>query len=124
MTESSTPIPTATMKAVSPDGFETSFTFGAVRVDELRQAVEKAGRALLKAGWTPAPAEVLAAALATAGGNGHGTGNGNGPVAEQAPICPYHKSPMQRRSKDGRSWWSCSHKIEGTHEWCQYRPKK
>ena len=42
---------------------------------------------------------------------------------EPAPLCAIHKTPMVRRSKDGRSWWSCSQKLD-TGEWCPYRPKQ
>jgi len=46
----------------------------------------------------------------------------NSVPTEPAPMCAIHNKPMTRRSKDGRSWWSCSEKLaDGT--WCPYRPK-
>ena len=51
------------------------------------------------------------------------TSQGDALPGENPPLCAIHKTPMQRRSKEGRSWWSCSHKLDdGTY--CPYRPPK
>lgn len=42
--------------------------------------------------------------------------------SEDAPLCAIHNKPMVKRSKDGRSWWSCNEKLpDGS--WCPYKPK-
>lgn len=46
--------------------------------------------------------------------------NGEG---EAVPNCAIHHTPMVKRSKDGRTWWSCAEKLEDG-QWCNYRPKK
>jgi hypothetical protein len=47
---------------------------------------------------------------------------GDAATGENAPLCAIHKTPMTRRTKDGRSWWSCSHKLDDG-SYCPYRPK-
>src|SRR5947209_11330750 len=108
MSENSTP--TAALEAYSPDGFRVTLSFSAARVDELRQACEKAGRALKAAGWSAAAAPV------STNGNGHAA-----PPAEQAPLCGFHNTPMEKRQGRNGTFWSCPQKLQNG-EWCSYRP--
>lgn len=115
-TPSAAPSPThaeapasATVKAVDPAGYEWLLT---VRSDSARELVDRAAVLstwLADHGWQPATRAARAQAAPT-----DDTG--------ELPICPYHNKAMTRRSKDGRSWWSCSEKLSNG-EWCQYRPK-
>ena len=98
----------ATVKAVDPAGFECLLT---VRSDTARDLIDRAAVLstwLADHGWQPATRSARAQAAQVDDG--------------EPPICPYHNKPMTRRSKDGRSWWSCSEKLSNG-EWCQYRPK-
>ena len=94
---------------VSPGGFSYQLTMRSARVGDLLQQARTLEAWLIENGWTPASK-----------GNGKPS-QGDAP-GEDAPLCAIHKTPMTRRSKDGRSWWSCSHKLD-TGEWCPYRPK-
>ena len=93
-----------TVDAISPSGRRWLLTTRANTVGELMQRVEYLDKWLSDHAWS--------------------TGKPVAPSTTDAdaPICPYHNKPMTRRSRDGRSWWSCSEKLSNG-EWCQYRPK-
>ena len=102
------------VKVTSPGGYEYLVTMRGFKVGELLDQAQKLEAWLGKHNWQPAK---------NGHSNGQHTAGGNGSVpAESAPLCAIHKTPMERRSKDGRSWWSCAHKLD-TGEWCPYRPK-
>lgn len=95
----------ATVDAISPSGRRWLLTTRAATVGELMQRVEYLDKWLSDHDWTARPAQAQAAGQ-----------------AEPPPLCAIHKTPMTRRTKDGRSWWSCNEKLD-TGEWCPYRPK-
>lgn len=100
----------ATLRVVTPTGYEVLLTTRAGRMSDLLTQLTTLESWLVDHQWQAAP-----------------TGKGKPQAAqgdgdEPAPVCAIHGKPMTRRSKDGRSWWSCSEKLaDGT--WCPYRPK-
>ena len=99
----------ATVKVTTPGGYDLMITFRATRVADLLSQAQTVEAWLIAHNFTPAPTRPASKAS---------QGDGD----EPAPLCAIHKTPMTRRSKDGRSWWSCSQKLD-TGEWCPYRPK-
>ena len=100
----------ATVKAVDPAGYEWLLTVRADSAGDMMNRVTFLADWFERNGWRPA-------APRSAGGPAAQQGEG-----EAAPICAIHKTLMTRRTKDGRSWWSCNEKLD-TGEWCPYRPK-
>ena len=103
----------ATLRVVSANGFEILLTTRAGRMADLLSQLTTLESWLVDHQWQAAP---TGKGKATQGTQGDGD-------ESDAPLCAIHKTPMVRRSKDGRSWWSCSHKLD-TGEWCPYRPKQ
>ena len=100
----------ATVRAThTATGYEWMLTCRADSVRDLVARVEYLTTWLADNGWTPATTRPAAPSSTTAAG-------------DPPPVCPYHDKPMTRRSRDGRSWWSCNEKLPNG-EWCQYRPK-
>ena len=102
----------ATLRVVTPQGFEVLLTNRANTMNLLLAQLAALETWLSEHNWTPAPTRSAAPAA-----QAQGTGQ-----AETPPLCAIHKTPMTRRTKDGRSWWSCNEKLD-TGEWCPYRPK-
>ena len=96
------------VRVLSPAGFDYQLTMRASRVGDVLNQAQELERWLLKHDWTPAASRPAAPSTTATTG--------------EPPICPYHNKPMTRRSRDGRSWWSCNEKLSND-EWCQYRPK-
>ena len=103
----------ATLRVVTPTGYEVLLTTRAGRMSDLLTQLTTLEAWLVDHQWQAAP---TGKGKATQGTQGDGD-------ESDAPLCAIHKTPMVRRSKDGRSWWSCSHKLD-TGEWCPYRPKQ
>jgi hypothetical protein len=102
----------ANVRAVDADGFEWQFTVRGVNETPFMTRVGNLKATLLKGGYKPAtPRSAQPHPQATAG-----------PETEPAPLCAIHKTQMKKRSKDGRSWWSCTEKLDDG-QWCQYRPR-
>lgn len=99
--------------AVSPEGFNEMFTVRAVSAEGFNSRILQMKSNLLDLGYKPATARGAAPATQA---QGDGT-------TEAVPNCVIHNKPMSKRSKDGRSWWSCSEKL-ADGQWCQYRPKQ
>lgn len=91
--------------------WEEQFTVRAATGAELIHRVNALKAHLIKSGYKPITRR-----------NNPPRGEANTPESEPAPLCAIHKTPMQKRSKDGRSWWSCVEKLDDG-QWCQYRPK-
>lgn len=102
----------ATLRVTTPQGFEVLLTNRANTMNLLLAQLAALETWLTEHNWTPAPTRSAAPAA---------QGNGNA-QAETPPLCAIHKTPMTRRTKDGRSWWYCNEKLD-TGEWCPYRPK-
>lgn len=100
-------------KAVDKDGFEDIFTVRSITSRGFLKRVDSMKAALVERGYRPAPARGSTAAGAPVTESG-----------EVAPVCPYHKIPMQKRQGKNGPFWSCHNKIEGTDEWCSYKPPK
>lgn len=103
----------ATIKVTSPSGLEWMLTTRAATMRDLIAQVTTLETWLVGNKWTPAATRAASALPMSAP---------SVTPAEPAPICAIHKTPMTRRSKDGRSWWSCSEKLDDG-SWCPYRPK-
>ena len=102
----------ATLRVVTPTGYEVLLTTRAGRMSDLLTQLTTLESWLVDHQWQAAPT-----------GKGKPQAAQGDAATEDAPLCAIHKTPMVRRSKDGRSWWSCSHKLD-TGEWCPYRPKQ
>ena len=99
--------------ATSPAGFTYQLTMRAARVADVLSQAAQLESWLTSHNWTPGkPASKASQGDAA-----------NSVQTEPAPVCAIHKTPMTRRSKDGRSWWSCSHKLDDG-SYCPYRPPK
>lgn len=98
------------------DGFEEQFTLRAATARELMTRVGEMKNYLKQKGYRPVQRRSASAK------DGAGQTNDAEPAQEQAPLCAIHNVPMERRSKNGKSWWSCSKKLDNG-EWCPYRPK-
>lgn len=94
--------------AMSPDGYREQFTVRAITHEGFTARVTKMKEVLKDLGYSPAKAR-------------EATGE-TVPAQEAAPICPYHKVPMEKRQGKNGFFWSCHNKIEGTDQWCQYKP--
>lgn len=104
----------ATLRVVTPTGYEVLLTTRAGRMADLLTQLTTLEAWLSDHQWTPAPTGK--------GTQGKAQAQQGDAAQEDAPVCAIHGKPMTRRSKDGRSWWSCSEKLsDGT--WCPYRPK-
>jgi hypothetical protein len=97
------------VRVVSPAGFDYQLTMRAARVGDVLNQAQELEKWLINHDWKPAGQRVLP--------------TGNSVPTEDAPLCAIHKVPMARKTKDGRSWWSCSHKLDDG-SWCPYRPPK
>lgn len=95
---------------VSPSGFTYQLTMRAATVSAVLTQAATLESWLTSHDWKPAQARQASAPTQAS------------QPADDAPRCAIHKTPMTKRSKDGRSWWSCSEKLD-TGEWCPYRPK-
>lgn len=91
----------ATLRTISPTGYDIMWTVRADSVKALTERVTFLADWLGKQGYTPTPTR--AAAPATTAPNGQGNGQG----AEAAPICPTHGKAM----KQGRHGWFCPVKL-------------
>lgn len=98
--------------AIDENGFNEMFTVRAVTAEGFYARVAQAKSNLLDLGYKPAPTRGTAASAPTPTGTG-----------EPAPVCAIHKTPMQKRQKDGRTWYSCPQKLD-TGEFCPYKPKQ
>jgi hypothetical protein len=96
------------------DGWEEQWTVRGATGDEIIKRVNALKSHLIKNGYKPITRRAASANAAR--------GEANTPESEPVPLCAIHKVPMQKRSKDGRSWWSCNEKLDDG-QWCQYRPK-
>lgn len=103
----------ATLRVVTPQGFDVLLTSRAGRMSDLLAQLATLETWLSEHGWQPAPTRSTGGPAAQAQDAGQ---------AETPPLCAIHKTPMTKRTKDGRSWWSCNEKLD-TGEWCPYRPK-
>lgn len=93
------------------DGFGEQFTIRAGSSDEFIKKIEGLKHYLTGKGYKPQT-------------RGPRTNTTVAPAeGENVPNCVIHNKPMVKRSKDGRSWWSCSEKL-ADGQWCQYRPKQ
>jgi len=101
----------ANVRAVDADGFEWQFTARAVNEKPFMERIEHLRDELKRRGYKPA------------GTRATGSAPTGAPADEPAPLCVIHNTPMKKRSKDGRSWWSCTEKL-ADGQWCQYRPKQ
>ena len=109
--------PRATARFLSPNGVSWLVTVPAPTVAELLDRVALVEDKLLARQWKPAEDRPAF------GGQRPSNGQPAQAQDEAAPVCAIHGKPMQRRSKDGRSWWSCNERLDdGT--WCPYRPPK
>jgi hypothetical protein len=97
----------------SPAGFTYQLTMRASKVSEVLTQAATLESWLTTNGWTPAPTRQ---ALPT--GNTQASQS-----ADDTPHCAIHNKPMTRRTKDGRSWWSCSERLSD-RSYCPYRPKQ
>lgn len=99
--------------AEAEDGWNEMFTVRALDSGEFIKRVEGVKKYLASKGYKPASRGKPQAAPVV-----------NAPAmnGEEAPVCPYHKEPMTKRQGKNGMFWSCHHKIEGTDQWCQYKP--
>lgn len=98
------------LHAEASDGWDEQFTIRASDSETFIKKIEGIKHYLSAKGYKPA--QRGARPQATSATNG-----------ETAPNCAIHKVPMVKRNKDGRSWWSCTEKLDDG-QWCQYRPKQ
>ncbi len=96
--------------AIDPNGFSEMFTVRAVSAEGFYARVAQMKSNLLDLGYKPAPTRGTAASASPS-------------TNEPAPICAIHGTPMQKRQKDGRSWYSCPQKLDNG-EYCPYKPKQ
>lgn len=98
------------VSAQSPEGFNEQFTVRGVTLQGFMNRVDTVKKNLTDKKYTPAR---------RSGGTETASSTAEG---ETAPLCAIHHTPLTKRSKDGRSFWSCNKKLEdGT--WCPYKPK-
>ena len=105
------------VQVLSPEGFGEMFTVRAVNENGFLPRVGRIKAYLTENGYKPMPARSGPAPAQAA------TAAGDPATEEKPPLCIIHNTPMKRRSKDGRSWWSCTQKL-GDGQWCNYRPKE
>lgn len=96
--------------AIDPNGFSEMFTVRAVSAEGFYARVAQMKSNLLDLGYKPAPTRGTAASASPS-------------TNEPAPVCAIHGTPMQKRQKDGRSWYSCPQKLDNG-EYCPYKPKQ
>lgn len=97
--------------ATDESGWEEQFTVRAATGKELLERVGALKAHLTKHGYTP-----------TARRSRPNVSSADPADSEAAPLCAIHKTSLVKRSKDGRSWWSCPQKLDdGT--WCPYKPR-
>lgn len=98
------------LHAEASDGWDEQFTIRASDSETFIKKIEGIKHYLSSKGYKPAQRGGRAQANAVTN-------------IEAVPNCAVHKVPMVKRSKDGRSWWSCTEKLDDG-QWCQYRPKQ
>lgn len=107
---------------ISAAGFPCKLTLSGTTGPAVLESARVAEERLLKFGAKPKAAPAHASAP-TSGGAGE----------SDVPMCAVHHKPMQKKTKDGRSWWSCNEKLTAEQAmligkepgaWCQYRPPK
>lgn len=105
----------ATLRTISPSGFDIMWTVRADSVKGLTERVAFLAEWLGKQGYTPTPARPATGAPSTAQVQVAG---------EPAAICDTCGKPMVKKPRrDGRgTFWSCETKYGS--EWCRGRPRK
>ena len=104
----------ATLRVVTPTGYEVLLTTRAGRMSDLLTQLTTLETWLVDHQWQAAPT-----------GKGKPQAAQGDAATEDAPLCDKCGQPMKRRTtKDGtRSFWSCATKY-GDGNWCQGKPKQ